>query len=136
MRMSDNDASTMECSWSMTGRHDSGNGGLYLNYGDYLEGGGYNRVSYYGVAENSVLNITGYAEGGTELEMQMTGVDSETGTPEYHTAIAPLVEEVYELCVELPNQAAEGFGSGSLVLNMVIGEDNYTVTFEQEEAGE
>lgn len=131
--MSDNDFTIPECSWSLSGKHDKENGEFYLKFGDFIESGSYLRASFYGTVDNLTLNMTGYYENGSEMEVQMTSVDTGTEISEYNTAIAPLVEEVYELCVKMPNQAAAGFADGSLVLNMVIGDDNYTVTFEQEE---
>lgn len=132
-RMSDNDFTVVECSWSLSGKHNKETGEFYLNFGDYIQNSHITRVSYYGTVQDSMLNITGYIDNGNELDVQMTSVDTGTEISEYNTAIAPLVEEVYELCVKMPNQAAAGFADGSLVLNMVIGDDNYTVTFEQEE---
>lgn len=132
-RMSDNDFTVVECSWSLSGKHNKETGEFYLNFGDYIQNSHITRVSYYGTVQDSMLNITGYIDNGNELEVQMTSVDTGTEISEYNTAIAPLVEEVYELCVKMPNQAAAGFADGSLILNMVIGDDNYTVTFEQEE---
>lgn len=132
-RMSDNDFTVVECSWSLSGKHNKETGEFYLNFGDYIQNSHITRVSYYGTVQDSMLNITGYIDNGNELDVQMTSVDTGTEMSGYNTAIAPLVEEVYELCVKMPNQAAAGFADGSLVLNMVIGDDNYTVTFEQEE---
>ncbi len=132
-RMSDNDFTVVECSWSLSGKHNKETGEFYLNFGDYIQNSHITRVSYYGTVQDSMLNITGYIDNGNELDVQMTSVDTGTEISEYNTAIAPLVEEVYELCVKMPNQAAAGFADGSLILNMVIGDDNYTATFEQEE---
>ncbi|MDO5422131.1 MAG: hypothetical protein Q4F41_00210 [Eubacteriales bacterium] len=128
MRMKDEDYQTANSSWNSSGFFDKTTGSVSFEYGDFIQTGN-NRVSFYGTLKESVLEVSGFAEDGNSGEGTFTMTESDAGGT-YNSVIAPLVEENYALCVLLPNQAAAGLAEGNLVLELVVGEDSYTVSLE------
>ncbi|MCC8138383.1 MAG: hypothetical protein LIO76_10100 [Clostridiales bacterium] len=130
-RMADDDPSLVASTWYVYGYYDSSNGEISLAYGDYIQDG-YGRSSLLGNLKGSVLDATMFWEGFTEQgEIALTmNEDSMTENLSYSSVIAPLVEQNYSINVLLPNEAADGLAGGFLVLNMVVGEETYTVTLE------